>query len=62
MSISKCEGCGKSVHEWPIVLHRVSPKGKPFVGKCDECLGLAENPQTQEQALLRALGGESEHD
>lgn len=55
MSTSTCAGCGKSVHEWPIVLHRVSPKGTPFVGKCDECLGFRENPVTQEHAVFRAL-------
>lgn len=59
MSTKKCAGCRKSIHDYPIALHRVSPKGEPFVGKCNECLGRGENTNTQEAAILDALGVES---
>lgn len=60
MSMTKCAGCGKSIREYPIALHRTSPKGEPFVGKCNECLGKGENTNTQETAILDALGLEPE--
>lgn len=55
MSFTQCAGCGKSIFDWPIALHRISPDGTEFVGKCNECLGRGENTTNQNDALFDAI-------
>ena len=50
MSSYNCETCGASDK----VIHRTSPKGDPFAGKCADCLG-GRSARTAEGQIMEAV-------
>ncbi len=53
MSRYDCAGCGATPHEEAI--HRTSPKGQDFEGKCADCLGVARPSDTFAERLADAM-------